>query len=127
MLFWAFMLIMTLLVPLIMIVFGTRFEKNAPKEINSVFGYRTTMSMKNKETWQFAHKYIGKLWKKCGWLFLLISAAVIIVSFGKDIAAVSIIGVITCAVQIIVMLCTVIPTEIALKKNFDECGNRLNS
>lgn len=127
MLFRAFMFIVTMLVPLIMIIFGARFEKKAPKEINAVFGYRTTMSMKNKETWQFAHKYIGRLWKMCGWLVLLISAVVIIVSYGKDIAAVSIIGGITCAVQIIVMLCTIIPTEIALKKNFDEYGNRLDS
>jgi len=110
-----------------MIIFGARFEKKVPKEINAVFGYRTTMSMKNKETWQFAHKYIGKLWKMCGWLVLLISAVVIIVSCGKDIAAVSIIGGITCTVQIIVMLCTIIPTEIVLKKNFDEYGNRLDS
>ena len=92
MLFRAFMFIVTMLVPLIMIIFGARFEKKVPKEINAVFGYRTTMSMKNKETWQFAHKYIGKLWKMCGWLVLLISAVVIIVSCGKDIAAVSIIG-----------------------------------
>ncbi len=127
MLFRAFMFIVTMLVPLIMIIFGARFEKKVPKEINAVFGYRTTMSMKNKETWQFAHKYIGKLWKMCGWLVLLISAVVIIVSCGKDIAAVSIIGGITCTVQIIVMLCTIIPTEIVLKKNFDEYGNRLDS
>ena len=35
--------------------------KKAPKEINSVFGYRTSMSMKNKDTWEFAHKYCGKV------------------------------------------------------------------
>lgn len=127
MLFRAFMLIMALLVPLAMIIFGTRFEKKAPKEINAVFGYRTTMSMKNKATWQFAHEYIGRLWKICGWLVLLISAVVMLISSGKDITAVSITGGIVCIIQIIVMLCTVIPTEIALRKNFDEYGNRLAS
>lgn len=124
MLFWAFMLIADLLVPLTMIFFGARFEKNAPKEINAAFGYRTTMSMKNKETWQFAHKYIGRLWKICGWLVLLISVVVMLFSRGKDIIAVSIIGGIVCITQIVVMICTMIPTEIALKKNFDEQGNR---
>ena len=54
--FWIFMLIMDLLLPFTMIGFGRYFTKKAPKEINSVFGYRTSMSMKNKDTWEFAHK-----------------------------------------------------------------------
>ena len=37
--FWIFMLIMDLLLPFTMIGFGRYFMKNAPKEINSVFGY----------------------------------------------------------------------------------------
>ena len=36
--------------------------KKAPDSINPVFGYRTTMSMKNRDTWEFAHQYCGKLW-----------------------------------------------------------------
>ena len=50
--FWIFMLIMDLLLPFTMIGFGRYFMKKAPKEINSVFGYRTSMSMKNKDTWE---------------------------------------------------------------------------
>ena len=46
--FWIFMLIMDLLLPFTMIGSGRYFMKKAPKEINSVFGYRTSMSMKNK-------------------------------------------------------------------------------
>ncbi len=122
--FWAFMLIMDLPVPLTMIFFGSRFEKNAPKEINTVFGYRTAMSMKNQETWQFAHQYIGRLWKICGSLVLLISVVVMFSMRGKDIVAVSTIGGLFCVIQIVVMICTMIPTELALKKNFDEYGNR---
>jgi len=123
-LFWGFMLIMVLLVPLTMLFFGVRFEKAAPKEINPVFGYRTAMSMKNQETWKFAHEYIGKLWKTWGWLTLLISAAAMFFALGKDITGVSILGVVICAIQIAIMLVTIIPTELALKKNFDKNGNR---
>ena len=64
--FWIFMVIMDLLLPFMMIGFGKYFMKKAPKEINSVFGYRTSMSMKNKDTWEFAHKYCGKVWYVCG-------------------------------------------------------------
>ena len=63
--FWIFMLIMDMLLPVTMIYFGKQFMKNAPKEINATFGYRTTMSMKNKDTWEFAHKYCGKIWYLC--------------------------------------------------------------
>ena len=50
--FWIFMLITDLLIPTTMMVFGKLFMKKAPDSINPVFGYRTAMSMKNKETWQ---------------------------------------------------------------------------
>ena len=60
--FWFFMLFMNLLMPLIMIGLGRYFMKNAPGNINIVFGYRTSMSMKNQEPWKFAHEYCGKLW-----------------------------------------------------------------
>jgi len=37
---------------------------------------------------------------------------------------VSLFGGVVCAVQIAVALCSLFPTELALKKAFDECGNR---
>lgn len=48
--FWIFMLIMDLLIPFTMIGFGKMFLKKAPDQINYVFGYRTSMSMKNQDT-----------------------------------------------------------------------------
>ena len=59
--FWIFMLVMTLLIPLTMIGFGKLFLKSAPKEINGVFGYRTSMSMKSKDTGTVDQKNGGKL------------------------------------------------------------------
>ena len=47
--FWIFMLVMNLLTPLVMIIFGRVFEKKPPKIGMSkfAFGYRTIMSMRN--------------------------------------------------------------------------------
>ncbi len=42
--FWIFMVMMDLMIPLIMIVFGKVFLKNPPKEINLIYGYRTGRS-----------------------------------------------------------------------------------
>ena len=73
--FWIFMLICVLLIPFTMIGFGRYFIKKAPKEINYAFGYRTSMSMKNKETWIFAHTYCGRLWLISGLIMLPLSVA----------------------------------------------------
>ena len=61
---------MLLILPLTMIGFGKYFIKKAPKEINRLFGYRTSMSMKNRDTWEFAHRYCGKIWYTCGMVTL---------------------------------------------------------
>ena len=53
--FWIFMLLMDLLIPVTMVVSGKIFMTKSQENINDVFGYRTTMSMKNKDTWAFAH------------------------------------------------------------------------
>ena len=81
--FWIFMLVMDLLFPVIMIVMGRYFMKTSPKEINYIFGYRTDMSMKNKDTWNFAHKYIGKLWFYLGLILAPITVILMLLVIGK--------------------------------------------
>ena len=71
--FWVFMLLADIMIPLVMIIFGRVFIKSPPKNINDMYGYRTTMSMKNTDTWNFAHKYCGRLWFKTGMIILPIS------------------------------------------------------
>ena len=41
--FWIFMCVTVLLIPFLMISFGGLFSRSAPKEINSAFGYRTSV------------------------------------------------------------------------------------
>jgi len=118
------MLLMDLLIPAVMVVFGLRFLKNPPREINRVYGYRTARSMKNRDTWAFAHQYCGKLWRTLGLILLPLSALAMLLVWGKDIPTVSLFGGVVCAVQIAVALCSLFPTELALKKVFDDRGNR---
>ena len=122
--FWIFMLVMILLIPITMIGFGKLFLKQAPGEINAVFGYRTTMSMKNKDTWEFAHNYCGKLWYRCGLFLLPLSVIPLLFVIGKNEDIVGTIGGIVCMVQLVALLAPIFPTEAALKKNFDKDGNR---
>ena len=78
----------------------------------------------NMETWKFAHSYIGKLWFICGLILLLPSIAVMYFVLGKDANTVGTVGAILVFVQMLPMIGTIIPTEKALKKNFDEFGRR---
>ncbi len=123
--FWVFMLVMGLLLPFIMIGFGKYFIKTAPKNINIIFGYRTSMSMKNKDTWIFAHKYCGKIWFISGLLMLPLSAAVMLLVVGCSENIVGYAGVALCSIQIIPVIVSIVLTEKALKKTFDKNGNKL--
>lgn len=122
--FWIYMLIMDLLLPLTMIGFGKYFFKKAPKEINGVFGYRTSMSMKNKDTWEFAHRYCGKIWYLCGLITLPISIVFMLLLIGKNKDIVGIGGAIMMGVQLVPLIGSILPTELALRKNFDKNGER---
>ena len=70
MVFWCMMLLFTLMIPAVMIGFGRSFFKRPPRDINATFGYRTTMSMKNQETWKLAHRVCGRYWFICGLILL---------------------------------------------------------
>ena len=122
--FWIFMLIIVLLIPLTMIFFGWLLFRKTPKEINYVYGYRTKRSMMNEETWKFANEYFGKVWYRCGLLSAPLSVITIAIVFGKGTETVGTVGGIITMIQMIPLVGAIIPTEIALKKNFDENGRR---
>lgn len=117
------MLVSDLLIPVVMIGFGRVFLKYPPKEINGIYGYRTAMSMKNKMTWEFAHKYCGKLWYICGLALLPVTIAAMLLVLGKGENAVGTVGGILCVIQMIPMIGSIFPTERALRKRFDKQGN----
>ena len=121
--FWIFMLVMNLLIPFTLIGFGLLFTYKPPKKIGYLYGYRTSMSMKNLNTWKFAHYYIGKLWNILGWVLLLISTLVMIYLFNKDENTIGYISILLMGLQMVFLIGPIIPTEIALNKTFDKEGN----
>lgn len=122
--FWVFMLLMDLLIPLVMILFGRWFSKKPPSKISYTFGYRTTMSMKNQNTWNFAHHYIGRLWYWLGWIILPLTIIPLYLARGQNIQTVAMVGVIVCFAQLAPLIGSLIATEGALKKAFDQNGKR---
>ena len=122
--FRIFMLIVVLLIPLTMLLFGWLFFRRTPKEINYVFGYRTKRSMRNEETWKFANQYLGKVWYLCGLLSAPLSVIAMAIVFEKGTETMSTVGFIITMIQTTPLVGAMISTEIALKKNFDENGRR---
>ena len=120
--FGYIMLLVMLIMPLIMVGFGMLFMKNPPKSINSFYGYRTRRSMKNQDTWDFAHYYCGKLWLVCGLVSLPISLVPILLVLGKSQQVISVAGLIVLGIQTILLIATIFQAERALKNNYDEFG-----
>lgn len=121
---WVYLFFMVLLIPAGMVGFGSYFARRAPANINPVFGYRTAMSMKSKETWAIAHQYIGRLWRVLGWGMLPFSAAAMLAVRGGGTNLVGSVGAIVCLGQLVAMVLPIFPTQRALKKHFDDQGNR---
>jgi uncharacterized membrane protein len=122
--FWFFMLFPVLMISVLMIAFGKSFTDNPPQKINNAYGYRTSMSMKNEDTWQFAHEYCGKLWNKAGKIMLPASVVLMLPAAGRDLHTVGVWSSVILIAEVVVMLATIPFVEHALRKNFDSDGRR---
>ena len=121
---WFVMLICDLLCPAIMLGTGIWMMKDPPRKINALLGYRTTMSMKNDDTWDFANRYAGTLYWKWGLATLAVTVIVMLFLLGKRIDTISMAGSILMFLQLIPIVGVIPFVEIALGKNFDQNGNR---
>ena len=122
--FWWFMLACDMLIPVLMIGFGILMLKRPPKDINSLFGYRTTMSMKNMDTWRFAHDYAGKLWWKIGLITTIPTIAAHIPFYNANEDRIGFLGIIVMTVQCVILVASIFPVENALNKAFNKDGTR---
>ena len=121
---WFKILSSQLLIVLIMLISGRRFSKRPPQNINNVIGIRTRMSMKHKDTWEFAHKLAGKLMWKWGWICLggiLVGMGLL---WGKSDEVVEKFGLILMLVLVAPFIVITVYTDNALRKNFHEDGTR---
>lgn len=126
MMIWLLVTICDLLIPLLMIGFGSAFQKHPPKEINGLYGYRTSRSMKNQETWLFANQYCGKLWWKLGWIlfWLTLAAHLPFMKCQGNEASLTVLCLLVTLLQCVVLIGSVFPVENELKKQFNEQGVR---
>ena len=116
--------ICNIFIPAIMIIAGYFMFKHPPKNINSIIGYRSTMSMKNEDTWRFAHDVCGRIWLKVGVVTLIAAIIVQLPFFHADESTVGNLSMIVNFSEVFILLLSIIPVERKLKATFDENGNR---
>lgn len=122
--FAIFLLLSNILVPAMMIAFGRVMWKHPPQKINGIYGYRTAMSMKNMDTWRFAHDYCGRLWWKLGWITLTPSLIASLACLRGSEAVVATVSMVLILAQCAVLIGSIRPTENALKRAFQPDGSR---
>ena len=115
---WLTKTILTLIIPFSMVYLGYSYLVNPPKNINSSSGYRTSMSMKNKKTWEFAHRYIGTVWLKSGLLMLFLAALTLYIIAEKPVGTFEYVCKTIQALELTYFFITIICTEIYLRKRF---------
>ena len=122
--YWIFMTVMELLIPALTIGLGIWLIKKPPSKINHLSGYRTRRSMMNKDSWDFAQRYCGKVWLVSGLIMIPADIIAMITVLGKTKNETGIFSIILLWVQIILMLLTGVVVESKLKKTFDDYGRR---
>lgn len=80
--------------------------------------------MKSQEAWDFAQRYMGRMWKKAGIVLIIASVIVSVVMYGMSEEGIGYASGILMYMQLAVLLISICPVEKALKKNFDDNGKR---
>ncbi|CDZ23227.1 hypothetical protein CCDG5_0077 [[Clostridium] cellulosi] len=122
--YWILSLIANTIIPIIITIAGFILVKRAPKKINGLVGYRTTMSMKNNDTWVFANHYFGKICTITGPVMFFLSLAATIFIYGKSDVTILYVTLAVVIIETLVLIASIVPTEKALKKTFDNDGRR---
>ena len=119
---WILMTFCALLIPVTMLIFGKLFRSSPPNDINLWYGYRTRRSMASEETWDFAHRYAGKVWGHLGLWTLALTVGAMLLLLGKSDDLVSWGGLAVTLLQLGPMLAVFPLTERALEKRFGGNG-----
>lgn len=107
-----------------MILIGLYYRNYKGGKINYISGYRTSMSMKNQDTWDFAQRLMGSIFFKVGLFLVVPSMLPLFFVIGKDNNTVgNLLGIIS-VVQIGFLLFPIIIIEKELRKKFDKDGIR---
>ena len=117
-------LISVAFIPLLLIVIGKIYEKYPSKEPNIAIGFRTKLSMMNKETWDYAQRLFPKVWISLGRIILPLSLIILFLLYSEDKDYTGNLVLILMLVQVVLMLGSILYVNLKLKKAFNSDGSR---
>ena len=117
-------LIVNLIIPAVMLFGGYMMRKCPPRNISRWVGFRTALSMKNEDTWAFAHACCGRVWWKTGWISLALPVLVQLPFAKVGEETLETLALVMVLAQSFVLLGTVVYVQKELKRTFDERGRR---
>ena len=123
--FWLYFTIVEMVIPIAMICIGFRMSRKPPEDMKSAIAYRTKRAKLNRETWDFANNHCGKIWYMLGIALMVLTLAVMKECKGETDETLATIAFTVVLIQIISVVISMLPTEMALKRNFDSKGNRI--
>lgn len=109
-------LILLLIAPILFTIGGIILAFFTPKNINSIFGYKTGQSQKNQLSWIAGNKYFGKLLLKFGITYFIICCILVILSYVNDISLIFI-TLSSYVIEIITLIILICKTEKYLRLN----------
>ncbi len=118
--YWICMLIVSLVIPGIMVGFGS----HPPRKNNAAYGYRTARSRKNDDTWAFAQEYSCARMRRWGLILLPVSVVVMLLCLRMTEDTLAWVLIVLIVVQFFPLIGTIIATERALRNTFDDEGRR---
>jgi len=100
----------------LLFAFSLVFYLIPPKKINGLYGYRTEKAMKNDDIWQFANSFFTK--QLIMYSAISLVGALGIAFLNKNVSWQPM------TIMILSLVVSVIKTEQAINKNFDDEGKR---
>lgn len=116
--------IVNLIIPAVMLFGGYMMKTCPPRSISRWVGFRTALSMKNADTWAFAHACCGRVWWKIGWISLALSVLGQLPFAKNGEETLETLALVMVLAQSFVLLGTVVYVQRELKQAFDESGRR---
>ena len=101
---------------IVIVVGGLLWKRYPPKKINYLYGYRTSRSMKNQQTWDFANKIGPDMIIKTGFILFLLSAIAFWAFETVTAVIISTVG------MVVGLTWGVVLCEMKLAKHFDKNG-----
>ena len=102
-----------ILIGLTFVIAGIIMSIIPPKKINSLYGYRTSSSMKSQERWDFSQKYAAQVLVKFGAILTLSSISGLVYDFSENISTIMGLG-----FMLIAVICLILKIEKAIKIRF---------